>query len=161
MTRILQPSSQPALLTYSQIQDLIGQPHRPCDHCGGLEFSITHRGDWICCNCDPGRAFSSGIAVIVFLVEDASGTWISAKRETVLQANRIREAGGVIETIGESSETDSGPFETPSEIPKTIKGHQWAAWKTSAGLTCYADVDHFGEDHVIQAITTGREPTPW
>jgi len=144
MTRILQPT-QTTLLTYSQIQALVGQPHDPCPHCTSHEFAVTHRGDWICCDCDPGRAFASkGIAIHLLLVDGGDGQLVAANRDEVIRAaklrSRIQEAGGIVEIVD---------------------GEAWAAWVATDGSACYSNADHFGDGRVVGLITNGRVPEVW
>lgn len=145
MNRILQHLSTP-LLTYAQLQSLIGSPHDPCPTCNGLDFGITHKGEWICVDCDPGRALApKGIALSVRLTQDPiTGETVAVDRDKLAEVDRATEslvrAGALVDRI---------------------HGHLWAAWMAVDGSRRYIDVDHHGPDVCVAMIASRRPVTDW
>jgi len=116
-------NNRPSLLTSSQIQALVGQEHVPCPSCGGIDWTVTHKGEWICVECDPARALSTkGIAIRLLLVE-RDGRWVAADHRCETQRQRdsklIQEAGGQV---------------------FAFNGDNWATWTTADGEVCYANL---------------------
>ena len=142
--RILQHLSTP-LLTYAQLQSLIGSPHDPCPTCNGIDFGVTHKGEWICVDCDPGRALApKGIALSVRLTRNAAGQIVAANREQLVKDTATTQA---IQQAGASV--------------IAVDGHQWAAWIDSYGFHRFANLDYYGFERCLQKASSKRPAGEW
>jgi hypothetical protein len=142
--RILQHASTP-LLTYTQLQSLIGSPHDPCPTCNGIDFGVTHKGEWICVDCDPGLALApKGIALSVRLTRNAAGQIVAADREQLVKDSATTQA---LQQAGASV--------------ITVDGQQWAAWVDDSGDRRFANIDYHGLDRCLQMASSKRPAQGW
>jgi len=143
MNRILQRTSTP-LLTSAQLQALIGQPHETCPVCGSIEWAVTHRGEWLCCDCDPTAFTAKGIAILLRLVDAGDDRLVTRRLEDCQKEDRLREditrAGGLFEIVN---------------------GVPWVGWRSADGHTCYCDLVNHDPDRIVALIASGRALPGW
>ena len=132
------------ILTSTQIASEIASFHSPCLICGGLDFSLTHRGEWICVECDPARGLSGSVAARILLCETPSGSWEAVDRRKALM--RLTERLAL-------EEVDGTVF--------SHNGEDWAAWVAEDGSTCYQSLAYHNPGAVADRIRRKEVPKVW
>lgn len=143
--RILQRVATP-LLTSDQIRSLIGSEHSPCVVCGGCEFCVTHRGQWLCVDCDPSILTApSGIALHLHLFHTGDGDrQVALPSEEFATLLRMRSVAqdrlGGLEAVGSVL---------------------WAFWRSTEGIVCYARLDLHDPQRLLAQIEAGETLPTW